>query len=135
MKTEFYRDTISNEILKKVIYYDNDEIKNERYYLNNKQHRVDGPAIIWYNNGKLSMECYYLNNECHRENGPAIIEYDNDGSIVRERYYLNHAEIINPLQIEKINNKSIQEEPMQEEFENINIKQNKKRKIFIIEDF
>jgi hypothetical protein len=49
-----------------------DKFGTQRWFLNGKYHREDGPAVIyptgdavWYNNGKL-----------HREDGPAIIYKD-----------------------------------------------------------
>jgi len=38
------------------------------WYLNNKRHRVDGPAIEWANGDKH----WYLNDKRHRIDGPAI---------------------------------------------------------------
>ena len=40
----------------------------KRWYLNNKYHREDGPAIEYTNGDK----CWYLNGKLHREDGPAI---------------------------------------------------------------
>ena len=40
----------------------------KKWYLNDKLHRQDGPAIEWANGGKK----WYLNNEFHREDGPAV---------------------------------------------------------------
>ena len=37
------------------------------YYLNNKKHRTDGPAVEYYDGTKL----YYLNGKLHRTDGPA----------------------------------------------------------------
>ena len=73
------------------------------WYLNDKLHRVDGPAIeytngtkFWYLNGKLHREDgpaieyssgtkrWFLNGKLHREDGPAI-EYA-DGE---KRWFLN----------------------------------------------
>ena len=39
----------------------------KRYYLNNKLHREDGPAIILADGSKF----WYKNGELHREEGPA----------------------------------------------------------------
>ena len=39
----------------------------ESWFLNNKRHREDGPAIEWSDGGK----CWYLNGKRHREDGPA----------------------------------------------------------------
>jgi hypothetical protein len=41
---------------------------SERWYLNGKLHREDGPAVILANGTKG----WYLNGELHREDGPAI---------------------------------------------------------------
>jgi hypothetical protein len=77
------------------------EIKEDDYdkfwYVNNKLHRKDGPAVKyadgdkhWYINGKRHREnrpaikyangdkCWYVNNKLHREDGPAIILVDGD---------------------------------------------------------
>ena len=40
----------------------------KEWYLNNKLHREDGPAIEYSNGGKS----WYLNGERHREDGPAV---------------------------------------------------------------
>jgi hypothetical protein len=67
----------------------------ERWYLNGKLHREDGPAVIyargtqmWYSNNKLHREdgpaiiyadgtqIWYRNGQRHREDGPAIIYAD-----------------------------------------------------------
>jgi len=76
---------------------------DKEWYLNDKLHREDGPAIecasgtkSWYLNGKLhrvdgpAIECangakyWYLNDKLHREDGPAI-EWANGNKI----WYLN----------------------------------------------
>ena len=68
-----------------------DEDKTIRWYLKNKLHREDGPAVecadgtkYWYINGQRHREdgpaveyadgdkCWYINNQRHREDGPAI---------------------------------------------------------------
>ena len=38
------------------------------WYLDNKLHREDGPAVEWVNGDK----CWYLNDTLHRVDGPAI---------------------------------------------------------------
>jgi len=97
------------------IVYQNHEIVFESYYVNNKLHREDGPAVINYSiNGGLYYEMYcidgnihredgpahisklngntihkfYINNKLHRTDGPAIIEYDNDNNIIHEYFYI-----------------------------------------------
>ena len=41
---------------------------SKSWYLNDKLHREDGPAIEYANGDKY----WYLNGKCHREDGPAI---------------------------------------------------------------
>jgi hypothetical protein len=79
----------------------------QAWWLNDKLHREDGPAIIrpdgnksWFLNGKRHMEDgpayidsngtqeWYLNGNLHREDGPAIIWPDG-----RQEWYLNGKEI------------------------------------------
>ena len=144
MEKEIYIDTISNEILEKqMLYWDNGNVREEWYGLNgdfhgSDFHRSDGPAYIYYYlNGNIDREYYYLYGKNHREMGPASILYCENGDIRREYYYLNGKKIRDPLQIEEINNKSIQNNSIQKS--NINIKQEnfiqtKKRRIFIIEE-
>jgi len=45
-----------------------DEYGTKYWYLNNKRHREDGPAIEDANGDKY----WYLNGDLHREDGPAI---------------------------------------------------------------
>ena len=46
------------------------------YYLNEKRHRIDGPAFIKYDtNGNIQIEKYYINGKKHRIDGPAFIKY------------------------------------------------------------
>jgi hypothetical protein len=52
----------------------------KHWYLNGKLHREDGPAVEYANGGKR----WYLNDKLHREDGPAV-EYP-DGT---KRWYLN----------------------------------------------
>jgi hypothetical protein len=40
---------------------------NRRWYLNDKEHRIDGPAIEYVNGNNY----WYLNDSLHRTDGPA----------------------------------------------------------------
>ncbi len=59
---------------------------DKEWWLNGKRHREDGPAIEWANGDKR----WYLNDKRHREDGPAI-EYT-DGN---KEWWLND-EPVNP---------------------------------------
>ena len=84
-----------------------DKYKNTRWYLNDKLHREDGPAIenadgskYWYLNDNLHREDgpaienadgskrWYLNDKLHREDGPAVEYADRS-----KRWYLNNKEL------------------------------------------
>ena len=64
-----------------------------KYYLDEKVHRNDGPAVIFYfDNGFIGFEKYKLNGKMHRnDDGPAYIEYFEslNGKISKEIYYQN----------------------------------------------
>ena len=53
------------------------------WYLNDKRHREDGPAIEYSNGSRW----WYLNGKLHREDGPAM-EFTNG----TRRWYLNDVE-------------------------------------------
>jgi len=57
-----------------------DEYKTKWWYLNDKLHREDGPAVEWADGSKW----WYLNDKLHREDGPAI-EYAHG----TKEWYLN----------------------------------------------
>jgi hypothetical protein len=84
-----------------------DDYGTIQWYLKNKLHREDGPAIEcvdgdkeWYLNGKRhredgpAIECangdkaWYLNGQCHREDGPAVEWASGD-----KYWYLNGQEL------------------------------------------
>jgi hypothetical protein len=84
-----------------------DEYGTKRWYINNKLHREDGPAVecadgykAWYINGKLHREngpaaeyadgdkWWYINGKLHRENGPAAEYADGD-----KCWYINDVEL------------------------------------------
>ena len=53
---------------------------SKHWYLNNKRHREDGPAIEWAGGTKS----WFLNGKCHREDGAAI-----EGADGSKFWYLN----------------------------------------------
>ncbi len=61
-------DNVNSPIMK------TDEYGNKRWYLNDKLHREDGPAVEWADGDKY----WYLNDELHREDGPAVEWADGD---------------------------------------------------------
>jgi antitoxin component YwqK of YwqJK toxin-antitoxin module len=52
----------------------------QEWFLNDKRHREDGPAVIWPD----GRQFWYLNGKLHREDGPAYI-----GSNGTQAWYLN----------------------------------------------
>jgi hypothetical protein len=64
---------LQKEVLDHLKYYITiDEDGAERWRLNGKLHREDGPAVI-YPNG---TQVWYRNGLRHREDGPAVIRED-----------------------------------------------------------
>ena len=43
----------------------------------------------YYENGNIKEERWYKNNKYHRDNGPAIICYNENQNIINEEFYLN----------------------------------------------
>jgi antitoxin component YwqK of YwqJK toxin-antitoxin module len=57
-------------------YFGTGNIELEYYYLNDKLHRTDGPAIIcYYKNGNIKSKYYFLNDEA--------INVTNDRNFIR----------------------------------------------------
>ncbi len=57
----------------------------------------------YYKDGSIRFERYYLDDKRHREDGPARIDYNKDGSIHYESYYLNDKEV-EPFKVIKATN-------------------------------
>jgi antitoxin component YwqK of YwqJK toxin-antitoxin module len=77
-------------------YYENGQIKSQRWFLNGKQHNENGPAIIWYyENGKIEYQYWYINGNRHNENGPAYISYYENGQICTKAWYINGKYLLN----------------------------------------
>jgi hypothetical protein len=54
--------------------------KTNEIYVNEKRHRVNGPAFVcYYADGTILRESWYLNNKPHNLYGPATIIYLLDG--------------------------------------------------------
>lgn len=53
----------------------------KRYYLNDKQHRLDGPATEWYDGAKQ----WHTNNKLHRVDGHAF-----NWCLAANYHWLNH---------------------------------------------
>jgi hypothetical protein len=65
-------------------------VNYEEYKLNNKYHRIDGPAFIEYStDSKIWYLSYWVNGQLHRLDGPAEISYhDNCETITYKSYYI-----------------------------------------------
>lgn len=73
-------------------YYQNGNIKREKWFKNNKNHRdEDLPARIdYFQNGNIHLELFYKNGLLDREVGPASILYYQNGNVNAEEYYRNN---------------------------------------------
>jgi hypothetical protein len=75
------------------------------WYLNGKRHRQDGPAVEWKYGGKS----WYLNDKRHREDGPAY-----EGSNGEKKWYihgkkLTESQFNNHLKTKELSVEQIQE--------------------------
>lgn len=78
----------------KRIYYPDGDLHSEKWHLNNKLHREDGPAYIRYNpSGKIDYEEWHLNGKLHRTDGPSFIIYNHSERISFQKWYLHGKEI------------------------------------------
>lgn len=51
-----------------VLFYENGQIKEEKWYRLGERHRLDGAAVIEYNqDGSIKCKLYYIENECLSE--------------------------------------------------------------------
>jgi len=80
-----------------VRYETNGLSKSEEWFVDGKQHRLDGPAVIFYYTREdntamhiIKQETWYINGEIQRDDGgPAIRCYYEDGSINVERWLVS----------------------------------------------
>jgi antitoxin component YwqK of YwqJK toxin-antitoxin module len=79
-------------------YYKNGTISRKKWIVNNKFHRLDGPAYIYYyQNGSIEYKSWIVESELHRLDGPAYISYHEDGSRRYEHWFVNGIGIGDPL--------------------------------------
>lgn len=77
-------------------YYPSGNIRIRWYYINDKLHKVNEPAmIIYFEDGRESEVAYYLNNMMHNKNGPAYSSFYDNGAQNKiiwcvNGYYFNH---------------------------------------------
>ena len=57
-------------------HYSTGELFSERWFVNDRLHRTDGPAIIhYYPTGEVKFADWFLNGRFHRVCGPAEVSY------------------------------------------------------------
>ena len=96
-----------------VEYYNDNLIKEEKYYVKGKLHRVDEPPHIMYfysseTNKKFIEYCYhYKNYKYHRLDGPALYErfryfVDGERQYKDERYFILEKEYTKEMFFRKV---------------------------------
>ena len=72
----------------------NGNIRWIEYFNNEKDnHREDGPAFqYFFENGNIKIEKWYINGKRHKTDGPAQIYYYKNGYIVEE-YFIDGEEL------------------------------------------
>jgi hypothetical protein len=67
--------------------------KEKHYNLDNRLHRIDGPAYEEkYVNDVKKLEIYYIDGDLHRENGPAYQEFFENGKI-KKVFFCNNGHL------------------------------------------
>lgn len=75
-------------------YYEDGTTEAEIYYINGKEHREERPAAIYFHeNCEIKLQKYFINGELHNMGEPAYIEYCNLGCLLKEIYYENNKKI------------------------------------------
>jgi len=74
------REPLFRRKILKILIYKIVEHGNQYWYVNDKLHREDGPAIICANDDQY----WYVNDNLHREDGPAVIYANGD-----QEWYVN----------------------------------------------
>lgn len=71
----------------KVTFHPNGEKSTERWFVNEKRHRLDGPAVIkYFSNGIKASEVWYKDDMIYRDTLPTIIMYHPNGNIKSESW-------------------------------------------------
>lgn len=68
-------------------HYETSIISEQTYYLRQRVHNEQGPAVVkYYGSGKIYKQFYYIHDQLHNTNGPAIIVHNKDGNITIKIY-------------------------------------------------
>ena len=71
-------------------YYEAGGLWYEKWTLNGKSHRVDGPSVIsYYKDGTIYCKSWNINDKHHRLDGPSYIRYYKSGSVMYEEWWVN----------------------------------------------
>jgi hypothetical protein len=71
------------------IIWTNGQEFQEKWYINGKLHRLNGPALISYKNAIIVLEYWFINGRFHRTSGPAILDFDDNGKIEKELWLID----------------------------------------------
>lgn len=73
-----------------IVYFTDNRIMEENWYLNGLLHRDNGAAVIKYRkNDILKSKVYLKHGVTHNVEGPAVIRYKKDGSFESFEFYVN----------------------------------------------
>ena len=63
-------------------------VEMETWYVGDKLHRTDGPAVVRYRRGAIESESWYVDGKPHRIDGPAVVWYRPDGTVEAESWWV-----------------------------------------------
>ena len=76
-----------------VKYYQNGNLLNKQWLINDKFHNENGPAVIGYHeNGNVKYKSWYVNDKLHNDS-PAIVWYNENGNVSYQEYWKNGKQI------------------------------------------
>jgi antitoxin component YwqK of YwqJK toxin-antitoxin module len=79
-------------------YYESGQLKEEKYCVDGKRHRLDAPAVTkYYESGQLKEESYFVDGKIHRLDAPAVTKYYESGQLKEESYWVDGKDITNEL--------------------------------------
>ena len=71
------------------VFYGDDGLSREEWWLNGKLHRLDGPAEIWYSDDGTREENWHRHGRFYRKSGPTYVATYADGGWM-ETYLLSY---------------------------------------------
>lgn len=84
---------INDKPIKEIVYYDNGNMRYQKFNSNFYKEGESGPSRIdYYDNGSIKIKAFEVDGKLHNSNGPAYIRYYKNGKVNYQKYYINGIE-------------------------------------------